>query len=402
MTEPNEAGESKLAAILRKVRRLVAIAEHEIADTATAEERAGALQEQDRARAQADALMLQYAIDQAMIADAEPAATRGTPKSIAVPLASEDRTDDNLPGYVAWLCSEVAKHCRCLARNYASYDREQKVWISTVYGFSGDVGYFDVLYTTLRLHMLDVVRPSYRASESLELNAYRMHNAGYNWLEICEAMGWRKLGYDQHHIRQRHPEMDAASDKAVWYVRNKGQDNEEVATATKIGSEVKRAYHRAVKAKGEQPTVISANGAKTYRRSALEGYVTRIGARLRTVEDSRDFGSSGALVLANQAERLEDWVRDQHPERYTRCPNCGKLSDSKYDCDRCGHHIEDQPVCPECERLGHPCRLHKPRKSTFKPQPFNQAAYQSGRAHADTADLTGHRSTSTNSKPQIG
>lgn len=403
--ETSEASE-ELARILRRVRKLITFAEAPI--SATDEEQiASTKREQDNARAQADALMLKFAIDQATLDASRPAEERGKPSTIEVETAASF-SEENTAGYVDWLCTVLARHCRCLVKSYVRYDRETHTWINKVYGFEGDLRYFEVLFTTARLHMLEAVRPRYQANLTLEENAYRLHNAGYNWLEICGMQGWQKakgiLTYDgMRRLEDRHPDM-LDSPNAVWYIKNYGKDDEEVAPATKIGSNVKRAYHRAVEAKGEKPTVISANGAVTYRRSAMNGYVTRLQRRVWRLETAREApAKEGEIVLASQHQRLEDFFRDDNSGMYSKCPRCQKLSSNPYECEFCGQYIKERPQeCEKCKaaKSGH-CRDHPKGSSNYRTPAHDDRAYQRGAAHADTFDLAGSRSTG-NTKHEIG
>lgn len=335
---------------LRKVRALVALAEHPGTGEAEA----------DLARRQADALMLKFAIDEAMADNAKPMAQRGKAGKIEFELAGNT---ENLAGYVSWLADKIARHCRVKVRNYVRFDR---VWISTAYGYEGDLRYFETLYTTLRLHMLGAVRPTYDSNLSLELNCYLLHEAGFNWLEIAEMRGWRKLA----------PFRAGEYDMKVPYEHKDGM----VWPATKVGGEIKRAYLKEVGRRGETPTKISAGGARTYRRSSMDGYVTRISERLRLIEAARDMAEAGALVLRSDA--LEDFFREDAPNLYTRCPRCGKLSSDPYNCEYCGQFLSDSPE-PVAGRPG--------RARAYKPTPYDPRAYQRGTRHADTADIGGSK-----------
>lgn len=382
---------------LSMVRGLVSRAEHP--ETPPAEAQA--------CRERADAMMLKYAIDEAMAEQAKPVIDRGKPTSALFPTARAG-DDGNLLGYVEWLLETVARHTRCLVRGYVEYDREQGCYLSRVYGWESDVRYFEILYTTLRLHMLGVLRPKPDASVSLEENAYRLHDVGYNWLEIAALYGWRKRTkpWDVREAREAgklDPKAYAQweSDKAeFWY--NQGEDK--WLTNWQVGGIFKRAYYSACKKRGEEPKRIPAGGSETYRRSALQGYVGRIGIRLRETQKARAAGS-GELVLASRAQDLEDYYRECSPKHYHRCPACKKLSVSKYDCDRCGFHMEDVPERPECEKCkaaksGH-CRAHRPHAASYRQQSFSQDAYSAGVRHANTADLSSGDKMGSGSRKQI-
>lgn len=374
-----------LSAILRRVRNLLVKAEHEGTPAAEAE----------TARRMADAMMLKYAVDQAMLDASRPEQERGKPGILVVETAGND--DENTVGYVDWMAEILAQHCRCKLKSYYNWDRENRTWTAKVYGFDGDLRYFEVLYTTARLHMLEAVRPRYQANLTLEENAYRLHNAGFNWLEISTQMGWKKV--DVYYVGTE--ALRRIGDMKVPYYHS-GTDVYE--PATQVGSRVKRAYHRAVAAKGEKPTVISANGAKTYRRSAMSGYINMLRRRVWALEADRDKpGKEGEVVLASQALRLEDFYREDNAGAYSKCPRCQKLSSNPYECEFCGQFIKERPrPCPKCEAAssGH-CRDHPKGSSNYRSSTIDSRAYQRGSDHAKTLDLTGRRSTQ-NRKPEIG
>jgi hypothetical protein len=81
-----------------------------------------------------------------------------------------------------------------------------------------------------------------------------------------------------------------------------------------------------------------------------------------------------------RADALEDFFREDAPSDYARCPRCHKLSSDPYKCEYCGQFIADPPEM----RAGKPGRYRAPR-----PAKFNEAAYQRGTRHADSADIGG-------------
>ena len=378
MTTPEQTQTTSLSKILGQVQKLVSFAEAPIAEGATQEQRQATLREQASARAKADALMLKYAIDEATARASRPASVRSTPVVIDVSVGEIS----DIIGYVAGMLNRVARHTRCKVRNYAHFDSETKQYFSKAYGFESDVRYLEVLYTTLRLHMLGALSPKVNPAESVEVNSYRLHNAGFNWLDIAGMYGWRKQTWAER-IRREHErglipdelyEKWLAGKSEVWY--HEGDDK--YLSNWQVGGIFKRATQREGKKHGEDNhRKISAGGAKTYRLSAAQGYLDRISARLREVERTRQTG--GGLVLASAADDLEDFYREANASAYTRCPKCEKLSADPYDCDRCGHHIEDEP----------PAKASGRRSRAWKAAPFNGEAYGIGVAHANTADITG-------------
>lgn len=394
-----EARAKKLHKTMERVRKLIAMAEAEISPSATPEERAATEVEQNRARQQADALMLENAIEEAMVNDAMPASQRSKPGILDVAIAGGD-TD--VVGWIGSLATNVARHCRCIIKLYSGFQDGQ--WMARVYGHEGDLAYFEVLYTTVRLHMVGALRPEVRLSESLEDNAYRLHNAGYNWFEIARMYGWVKfkdLPYGRREeLRERWNWVRDYTGKNDLYY-NKREDR--VEPSQKVGDPIKRAYERVIKGRGEPFLKISASGSKTYRRSAARGYSTRLSQRLREAERGRQTGGAEVL-LASAAQDLNDFFREDNEHAYSRCPRCHKLSSDPYTCEFCGQFIKDKPEeCPRCAKNpSGTCRDHPMgRSGRYKEEPFDQRAYQAGVAHANTADLGTQNRAPSGSRKEI-
>jgi hypothetical protein len=325
------SGDMSLDKVLKLVRQLTLKAEHPVAPGATPEERASALREQEAARSKADALMLQYAIKEAMLDQARPAAQRMTPVKIEVATAS----DYDLATYVGKLARDLAKHCRCLIRDYVRWDREERAWMSVVYGWESDVRYFEILYTTLRLHMVGAIKPKIDPALSLDENAYVLRNAGFQWTEIAQM-----------------------------YCR--GGDTSPDWQKTYDG--IKRAYVREIKRRGEPFVKIPAKAGQTFRRSAAQGYAYRIAQRLRDLREQQ--GTGEALVLASRADDLSAFFKADNPDLFPeRDPNA-----MPWRCEKC-----------EKAKSGH-CREH-PRGAAYRRPAFSDSGYQAGVRHANAASL---------------
>jgi hypothetical protein len=319
----------ELDSVLKKVRSLIAQAEHPTTDPVEAASY----------RAKADEMMTRYAIEEAQLRAASPVGERARPAMIWVQTASKDW---EMVGYLNDLISHISRYTRCKVRSYDRYNNEDNCWEAKLYGFQSDLSYFELLYTSLRLHMLGVLRPEIDPAESLDENCYRLHNAGYNWLEIARMYGWKK-SYLQSPAEAEWEE--------VWEHSTTG----ERASNHKVGSSYKRACYRACKARGEAAQRIPAGGTRTYRSSAAWGYVEGIRGRLIDIQGERGAGSEMALRVSME-DLLEFFKKDQPV-------------------------YEPIPVDPDAK----PKRALREKKYT--PPPFSPAAYASGVRHARTADL---------------
>jgi Protein of unknown function (DUF2786) len=359
-TRIGSEGTTPLDKVLSRVRKLIAVAEHPNTDP----------DEAARCRAGADALMLAYSIQEIKAESDRPASTWSKPSTMMIQTGGGY---EGITGYLVSMADKVALHCHCRIRNYHQYDHEAHVWLSKVYGFESDLHFFEITYTTLRLHMLGALLPKVNPDESLDLNAYRLHNAGYNWLEIAEMYGWRKARSSQVWEWSEKNGKDPYSIKVPYW----NKDTEEIQPATQVGSNIKRAYYREVKRCGEQPTQIPAGGSETFRASAAMGYVSQISRLLREAETGREAGAE--VVLARRMDDLNDLFKSEDP----------KVT-----------FVEREP-CPRCAKNpSGTCRDH-PAGRAYKPRPFSDAGYSAGVRHANTADLRGNKTTA-GSRPAIG
>src|ERR1700685_1362114 len=205
-------------------------------------------------RAGADKIMIDYAIEEAQVRAAAPVGQRAVPGIIWV----EQGGVCALSGDLGSMMAIVALYCRCMTRTYDRYSSASRCWETKVYGFESDLRYFELMYTTLRLPMLGALRPRIDPAESFEENCYRLHNAGYNWLEIAEMYGWRKVEHthrfrkgeltfaEQRDLGDRHPEMKSMK-IPYWH-----EKDDVVVPSTTIGPRIKRAYWKIANARGEK------------------------------------------------------------------------------------------------------------------------------------------------------
>jgi hypothetical protein len=349
MTEPRKLD---LDTVLKRVRQFTAKAEAEIAPGATAEQRAASLVEQQTAREMADRLMTDYAVDRAMADAARPADKRNKPGKLEFAVSGYTE----ISGYINRLATIVARHCRVQVRLFTNYNRDESCWMATGYGFESDLAYFNILYTTLRLHMVGALVPKVDPTLDLDENCYVLHNAGLNWLEIAALYGWKKTS------------SEPGDTQPLMYIN---KDGERKSNWT-VGSHYKRAYGRACKAKGEATMVIAASSTATYRESAAQGYISRITQRLARTEAARDPGAG--VALRTSFEEVLAYFKSQNPDLYK----------------------EQAPVeeCEQCKKNpSGTCRRH-PRGRMLKDRAFSAAGYQAGVKHANAASLSPEASTS--------
>ena len=352
---------ANLDRILERVRKLIEMAEAPIAEGASPEERAHTIQEQRMARQRADALMFQYKIQEATARAAAPPDMRTPPDKLDIEIGGWGTEDEHeLLGYFAMLSQSCAKHTGCLIRNYTKWSNRSAY--STVYGFESDRAYFNILYTTVRLHMVDLLIAKVDPNLSLEENCYRLHNAGYNWLDMGSLYGWHKYQYN-------------GAETVGVQEPYKNEHTGEIWTKFQVGGKFKRAYYAACKAHGVTPQRISAGGTAAYRRSAAEGYTSMINRRLREMRGERV--TTGAdLVLKGGEQDLQAYFEKENPDLFIKAPAPAP-----------GTQVTKKKVG------------RAPRIKTLS---FDSRAYGIGQDHARSADLGGTRTGSGEKQREIG
>jgi len=338
----------ELNQVLKRVRQFVAKAEAPIHEGATPAERKAAEIEQATARAMADKLMEEYAVTEAQAESTRPVSQRQRPGKIEVSLAPSS----DVSGYVGTLAEMTARHCRCMIRLYSRYDYAERMWMSKIYGFESDVRYFEILYTTLRLHMIGAIMPKPDPRKSLEDNAYILHNAGLNWIGIAEEYGWYQVAREE-----------GDTSKAMYMNDQFPGERRTFARAVAIHE---AAYKRACEARGEKPMRIPPGGAKTFRLSAAQGYIDRLNARLREAREGRHAGAD--IILRSRMDDLKLFFRKDNPDLFA----------------------------PAIETDAAPVTVKRGRIAKYKPPPFNPAGYRTGANHADTVSLNPEAAAKTN------
>ncbi len=275
----------ELNAVLKRVRALVERAEHPATPTAEAE----------LCRERADELMTRYAIEELQVhSDGRNQNLR--PAKIYVDLGERGSlfTED-----AACLAHVVASYCRCRMvwlKGSAEHnaDGQEK---AAVFGYEGDLRYFELLYTTLYLHMNGAIFPKPDPALSEDANAYVLHTAGLNWLDIANVYGWLRT------------EAEPDDTQAIMYHNKNTGERKSNWT---IGSHYKRAYYRECKRRHVTPLKISASASFGFRKNAASGYVARIGQRLRAAAGKREHSTE--LALADRDRSIDAMFTKAFPE----------------------------------------------------------------------------------------
>ena len=253
--------------VLGKVRKLIERAEHPGTDP----------NEADACRKMADSLMFKWAIDEAVLRDAAPAAMRAKPRKIPIVVHGPSNP---VGGLICLLADAVARFCRCriVFRGMVPKGTIAR-WDVTamVYGMDPDVRYFEILYTQLALHLANSLAPKPDSALSDAENIHRLHDEyGLNWLDIARLYGW-----------------DGRQD-----------------TASLHGSRIKAKYRKYCTDNGLQ--YLKTGNRIVWMKNFARGYVIRVDQRFAVIMRGRP--TESALVLRGSEADVNAMFEDENPD----------------------------------------------------------------------------------------
>lgn len=246
----------------------------------------------------ADALMLKHAIDSATVNMALPEAERMKPGKLSIMICQYGSV---LEGYLIKLTEAVAEHTRCKAIYHGAGKAipvKNREWFreqfpqgvrATVYGFEGDLAYFEVLFTTLLLHLVSGLEPKPDRSLSDGQNAYRLHMAGLTWADICNV--YAPLGHPHGQVIKGRLPKGTRYEGIYWR-------NQCWKESARLG----------------EPR-ISVRSRTNYQINFARAYVTKIWQRMMDERNARQAGTG--LVLRDQWKLVMDQVASDFPDMET-------------------------------------------------------------------------------------
>ena len=266
--------------------------------------------ERDALRAKADELMLKYSVEQYQLeevrrARGEAISLRPITKDIVVPWGKfAQKTYDLL------LTIGSAVGVRALYRGW------ENGWRVTLVGFEVDVKYVEMLWTTLRVQMLDMMEPSVDPSKSFDENVFMLRQAGMNWMMVRDRMNahvtveWHPFGYtwNDEEIRTPRAEKDRQNKHIVsqsgpwpYCCDSKSGTNTRLLTA----------YRKQCLLHGVDPAVI--RSTEGYRNAWSDSFRTRI---LQRLMEKRGAATETGLVLARKADEVYSAWKDLYDEEH--------------------------------------------------------------------------------------
>lgn len=399
--------DAKLEAMLRKVRGLLAQAEHE--NTGPAEAQVF--------RNKAEAMMHRYRIDESMLAMSGGASTSALGPEwsdiIVCAVSSEYRN------FYIKLMRDVCVHVGVrYADEWVVKDGGGMNVVFHVVGFPSDLRIVDMLYTSAQLAFSMRLEPKYNPDLSEQENAYLMRKAGMEGKRIAKAI-WGAYGTTTRCV-----------DRKSGYQCSKCQEgNPEECWNTKTNEsnlyKARRLFKKEALARGEDPSELlgQGNSMEVYRISYANGFVQELYRRLYEMRMSRAEGETG-IVLAGRQEAIDEAFYVRYPDRRPpkavmpgpkseedeedtfmcecgakveldaeECPSCGaKLSWSSISRGHTRNAYSDpRDDCAKCQKAksGY-CRDHsylRPSTARYRETAWNPAGERAGRSAARDVDL---------------
>lgn len=333
--------------ILEKVRALIALSENH---GATEEER-------DSALAMADKLMTKHAIERAMLEASAPE-QRTTPTSKRVNLFTFNAEfHDSLTSLVRHLASHYRVRPVRHVRPAGDY---------TLVGYSEDLEYFEIVWTSVYLAFVARMVPSWSATDTEDANVYRLKEAGIKWERIATLGGF--------------PWPD--------------------------GGKLKRAYRREAARLGVEAKPHTQRH-NAYRRSYAEAFVARISARTYRQQETRNQDVSAtpgaAVALRDRSAFVDDLLYQLFPEFAPATPAEMQALRRKAEAERAEELARLEAMTPkqrkdwEHAQAAQEARWNREyqREQQRREAMYDSTGADAGRKAADQVDLSGGRNNVT-------
>jgi hypothetical protein len=292
-------------------------------------------------RTKAEALMLEYRIEEWQLSQAGPQATNLKPGWRTVRLCKIDNEFRTTYRYIwAWCLSHVDGRGVTLSQK----EDDGEWWtVAVCVGYESDLRYAELLFTAFSLAFAGKMEPRYNPALSDSENAYIMRSAGMEGRRIAMAI----YGKDDKPLRVK----------------------------------VRNMFRAEAAARGEDVEGLSGRGVSvaTFRESYADGFQAEAARRLRRMKMSS--GDTGALVLKSRKDEVDEAFYEKYPEyRPGQTINAPAIGDDRKDCEKC-----------KKAKSGY-CRDHQWLKpSTARPRyrQTSAAGYARGETAAQSVDLTG-------------
>jgi hypothetical protein len=266
--------------------------------------------ERDAFRAKADDMMLKYSVEQYQLeevrrARGEAVSLKPITKDIVVPWHKfAQHTYDLL------LSMSTVPGVRTLYRGW------ENGWRVTLIGFEVDVRYVEMLWTALRVQMLDMMEPSVDPDKSFDENVFLLRQAGMNWMMVRDRMNkhvnveWHPFGYSWNDEEIRTP-RDEKERQNKHILSQSGPWPYCCDSKSGTNTRLLTAYRRQCEMHGVDPAVI--RSTEGYRNAWAESFRSRIRQRLM---EKRGAATETGLVLARKSEEVYATWKDLYNEEH--------------------------------------------------------------------------------------
>lgn len=296
--------------------------------------------EQQALLQKADALMMQYSIDQIQLqqrAATDPGIKHQTPERRVMKVylvGTEDQdTEWEIQGALASLFHNLCQHYHVrLVPNGGDTPRGSEA----VVGYPADLDFLEMMYIQLQMHLLTNLAPKANADTPWVEVVANFKNTGHKWQEI-------------HGKLQSHPDYPRRGEP--W--------------SKSAGLTMYAQYKKFVEKVGED--YVGTSSPKTWRSDFIAGYTTRIGNRLREMR-AQTVGDNDMLpaLFKDKDAEVQEAIWVMYPELRPHDPACK--------CDR-------------CERNRKPIYTGKGRGRSVGFRYRNTGAMNAGGKVANKADL---------------
>lgn len=372
--DPAKAAAEKKADILRKVRFLMDKASRDSTPPG----------EVEACHHQADKLMTRYAIDAWMVEG-------GADESAKMPellwFDYEWFRKSPFKTQLSWMFGEVAKHCRCkpvMSKLKNEYVNDQPTYRVPVVGLSTDLQWFDLLFTSIMLFMIEKVDPQAKPSLSVDENMARMREAGLPW-----GIALNRLVRGGVVPSIAAEGFGGYGDEPAWddQYRYDGRGQEKLFFSKDTYMKTITSYRNWCARTGHPQSKVS---QVTFRRNFANGFAAEVNERLRRMSgesqeayDKDHEAGSMSLAVRDIAKIVQETVYNLFPDLRPHPADC--------DCDL--HHSCYNANCqrPNCvaRRDWTPMRV---RFSAPKPERVDYEAQQAGRAAGREVNLSNNPS----------
>lgn len=301
-------------------------------------------EEANACRAKADAMMLSYQIDAALVEQGQ--AQQDKPVWTTVYVC---RLDNEWRNFYEHLFRATMAHIGVegVAENEHSEEDGFRWRVYQVVGFNADIEMFQLLWSSIQLEFSRRFEPSYDKDLSPAVNAYLMRIGGMERKRIAAVMfpGWTTMN-----------EMKARTRRVTKLIKE---------GAAELGESAE--------------DVLGRGGAsiKTHRLSYANGFVHTLSRRMRMLRAERGADERG-LVLVSRKERIKEAMYDRYPYMRPSPASTRAIGEEQAKCEKCAK-----------AKSGY-CRDHqwmKPSTARSSGPRLSYTAYDRGSAAANQVDL---------------